>query len=49
MIDVHVYQLYHVLMAYFPKQHDFADGSGGDAIAILGLLEFFDGDGLALI
>ena len=29
--------------------HDFADGGGRDAIAVFGLLEFLDGDGLSTI
>ena len=31
------------------KDHDFADGGGRDAIAVFGLLEFLDGDGLSPI
>lgn len=49
MIDVHIHELYHILVVYLPKQHDFADSSGGDAVAVLGLLELLDSDGLTPI
>lgn len=29
--------------------HDFADGGGGDAVAVLGLLEFLDGNRFAAV
>lgn len=49
MIDVHIHELHHILVVNLPKQHDFADGGGGDAVAVLGLLELLDGDGLTPI
>ncbi|KAJ6388485.1 hypothetical protein OIU77_026952 [Salix suchowensis] len=49
MINVHIHKLHNILMSNFPKQHDFTDGSGRDAIAILRLLEFLDGNGLSTI
>lgn len=49
MIDVHIHKLHHIFMVYLPKQHNFADGGGGDAVAVLGLLEFLDSDGFAPI
>lgn len=49
MVYMNIHQLYHILMRYLPQQHDFADGGGRDAIAVLGLLEFLDGDGLAAV
>lgn len=45
VVDVDIDELDDVLVRNLPEQHDFADGGGGDAVAVLGLLELFDGDG----
>lgn len=49
VVDVNIHKLHHILVRYFSQQHDFADGGGGDAITVLGLLEFLDGDGFAAV